>query len=104
MSDRIQEIKERLAKATPGPWSMETHKTSCGLCYRIIPTRACIYADDSDWQENKNKLKVLLYNIHKIMSTPSMPLSAGSMGVDFSVAAQDWETKTKITLEGEERN
>ncbi len=38
---------------TPGPWTMETVRTSCGVCFKVGPfpwkngklNHACIYAD-----------------------------------------------------------
>ena len=41
------------AAHTPGPWTMETVRTSCGVCFKVGPfpwkngklNHACIYAD-----------------------------------------------------------
>jgi hypothetical protein len=42
-----------MSKHTPGPWTMETVRTSCGVCFKVGPfpwkqgklIHACIYAD-----------------------------------------------------------
>jgi hypothetical protein len=51
-TDKLAELR---AKATPGPWGMETVRTSCGVCHKIGPwphkwrhgsnMSACIYDD-----------------------------------------------------------
>lgn len=56
MSDAIKRIREALAAGpTPGPWSVETVPTSCGICHKVgpfpgkrpdyPPRHACLYAD-----------------------------------------------------------
>jgi hypothetical protein len=48
-------IRKLLAEATPGPWTMETVRTSCGICHKVGPfqhqwragdvSHACLYED-----------------------------------------------------------
>lgn len=45
MSDNlIRRAREALANVTPGPWVMETVRTSCGTCHRIGPFPRRAYA------------------------------------------------------------
>ncbi len=47
-------MTDQPAAPTPGPWTLETVKTSCGICHKIGPfpwtdtekNHACIYVDD----------------------------------------------------------
>lgn len=51
----IDEAKKALEGVTPGPWGMETVRTSCGVCHKVGPwphkwrhgadMSACIYDD-----------------------------------------------------------
>jgi len=56
MTDAEKEIREALAAGpTPGPWSVKTVPTSCGICHKVgpfpgkqpdsLPRHACLYAD-----------------------------------------------------------
>ena len=56
MTDAEKQIREALAAGpTPGPWSVETVPTSCGVCHKVgpfpgrrpgdPPRHACLYAD-----------------------------------------------------------
>ena len=46
-----------MTEHTPGPWTLETVETSCGLCHKIgpfpwregKPNHACIYVDHGHW-------------------------------------------------------
>jgi hypothetical protein len=48
-------LREAASKATPGPWALETVRTTCGICHKIgpfpsrhgeeKPRHACLYAD-----------------------------------------------------------
>lgn len=44
MSDLIRRAREALVDVTPGPWVMETVRTSCGTCHRIGPFPRPAYA------------------------------------------------------------
>ena len=44
MSDLIRRAREALVNVTPGPWVMETVRTSCGTCHRIGPFPRPAYA------------------------------------------------------------
>ncbi len=52
MSDLTKQVRERLSKATKGPISLETVRTSIGVCHKIGPLgisskmqNACLYDD-----------------------------------------------------------
>lgn len=44
MDDLIHRAREALVDVTPGPWVMETVRTSCGTCHRIGPFPRPAYA------------------------------------------------------------
>lgn len=44
MDDLIRRAREALVDVTPGPWVMETVRTSCGTCHRIGPFPRPAYA------------------------------------------------------------
>ena len=44
MDDLIRRAREALVSVTPGPWVMETVRTSCGTCHRIGPFPRPAYA------------------------------------------------------------
>ncbi len=46
MSDLIRRAREALVNVTPGPWVMETVRTSCGTCHRIGPFPRPAYASN----------------------------------------------------------
>lgn len=60
------ELKALAEKATPGPWGMETVRTSCGVCHKIGPwphkwragttMSACIYDDYPSPPEGTNTM------------------------------------------------
>jgi len=61
-------------KFTPGPWRLETVKTSCGICHKIGPfpgslrreNNACVYVDYN------NAANELLANAHLIGAAPEL--------------------------------
>lgn len=67
--------KQPHAAPTPGPWTLETVKTSCGICHKIGPfpwtdtekNHACVYVDDRmAWKHGPE----LLANAHLIAAAP----------------------------------
>jgi hypothetical protein len=67
-------------KHTPGPWVLETVKTSCGICHKIGPfpprqnggkiRHACLYSD-YDYALNPSDLQ-LLANARLIAAAPDL--------------------------------
>ncbi len=77
----INDIKKDAGAGTPGPWSMETVKTSCGTCHKIGPfpsaeyfrphrplTHACIYDDYPPGIGHKH----LIANARRIARVPDL--------------------------------
>jgi len=68
------------AKHTPGPWSLETVQTACGICHKIGPfpwrpgkTRsACIYADYPSHDGSSPVDVELLANARLIAAAPDL--------------------------------
>ncbi len=66
-----------MTEHTPGPWALETVKTSCGICHKIGPfpwtdtekNHACIYVDDRRGWKNGAEL---LANARLIAAGPDM--------------------------------
>ena len=62
---------------TPGPWGIETVKTSCGHCHKVGPfpwrddeaNHACIYVDDSHAWVNGKELEA---NARLIAASPDL--------------------------------
>ncbi|WP_341649971.1 hypothetical protein [Thauera humireducens] len=90
-----------MSKHTPGPWSMGTVKTSCGVCHKVGPfpgrteqsaaRYACLYSDYND-QHNPADIE-LLANARLIAAAPDL-LEAlrGMFAMWRSVCrAQGWE-------------
>lgn len=65
-----------ITKHTPGPWTLETVQTSCGICHKIgpfpwrdgEPNHACIYVDNRH-HANANEL---LANARLIAAAPTL--------------------------------
>ena len=71
-------------KHTPGPWTLETVKTSAGSCHKIGPfpgsnwhpdgTYACVYADGEHWLTERltDRGKELFANARLITAAPEL--------------------------------
>jgi len=67
-------------KHTPGPWSLETVRTSCGVCHKVgpfpgrrendKPRHACLYADYPS--ESNPADQELLANANLISAAPEL--------------------------------
>ena len=75
----IEAIKADREAGTPGPWSMETKRTSCGVCHQVGPwphkwragdsMSACIYDDYPSPAEGTD---AMLSNARRIARVPDM--------------------------------
>ncbi|MCA3704286.1 MAG: hypothetical protein INF12_14785 [Methylobacterium sp.] len=65
---------------TPGPWTLETVKTSCGICHRIGPfpwrdgrdNHACVYVDHASRDGSAPRDQELLANARLIAAAPEL--------------------------------
>lgn len=82
MNERI-DAAELLKGTTPGPWAMETVKTSSGSCHKIgkFPsngvhweTSACVYADGEHWLTEylTENGRTLIANARLIAAAPAL--------------------------------
>ena len=93
---------------TKGPWTLETVKTTCGICHRIGPfpwrdnqaNHACVYVDNAYiGDEAHNPLAAeLLANARLIAAAPDM--LAALLAIDLARhtdAEADWEKATRLS-------
>ena len=57
---------------TPGPWFVETVKTSIGHAHKIAPIGACLYVDHRDATMTDGKTVKALANARLITAAPDM--------------------------------
>ena len=75
----IEQLRADMAAGTPGPWPMETVRTSCGVCHKIGPwphkwrhgadMSACIYDDYPSPPEGTD---TMLANARRIARVPDL--------------------------------
>lgn len=75
----IEQLRADIAAGTPGPWPMETVRTSCGVCHKIGPwphkwrhgadMSACIYDDYPSPPEGTD---TMLANARRIARVPDL--------------------------------
>ncbi|WP_429927734.1 hypothetical protein [Achromobacter xylosoxidans] len=85
---------------TPGPWSLETVRTSCGVCHKVgpfpgrreddKPRHACLYADYPS--ESNPADQELLANARLIAAAPEL-LEAGEEAAGSLSAAMEIMTR-----------
>ena len=69
-----------MKKHTPGPWKLETAKTSCGICHKIGPfpfrpdriSHACVYVDAASHDGSSPVDQELLANARLIAAAPEL--------------------------------
>jgi hypothetical protein len=69
-----------MTKHTPGPWTLETVKTSSGICHKVGPfpwrpnkqNHACIYVDNHSHDASAPRDQELLANAHLIAAAPEL--------------------------------
>ena len=88
-----------MAGHTPGPWSLETVKTSCGICHKVGPfpwklgqhNHACIYVDYPNHDNRGLYEDELAANARLIAAAPELlaALLAAMTFIDSHVADPD---------------
>lgn len=67
---------------TPGPWHVETVKTSIGHAHKILPPHACLYVDHRGINEKDAKTIEAAANAQLIASAPEL-LNAAKKFLEF---------------------
>ena len=81
MTTDVEQMCMDMAAGTPGPWPMETVRTSCGVCHKIGPwphkwrhgqdMSACIYDDYPSPPEGTD---TMLANARRIARLPDLEI------------------------------